>query len=241
MEVDVSHNRIRTLGEIFELPTNDTSAAVPNHVYNDRDYMFSHVNIKTLDMSSNNITKIVGGYFKPVEMSLMKLSLASNQLYNATRDVFGNMPHLQWLDLEYNQISELDYDTFKYTRKLQVLKFSHNQISDIPMDLFRNMPALRILEMAYNNLKYLPDSLVFEEGLERLDLSHNQFTKIPVTSLSNLAALALCELDLSHNHIGAIHSVDLSNKFRVSKFIERSVTISIILSNERSHSSHYRF
>ncbi|XP_055618814.1 chaoptin [Toxorhynchites rutilus septentrionalis] len=222
LEVDVSHNRIRALGETFEVPVNDSSAAVPNHVYNDRDYMFSHVNIKTLDMSSNNITKIASGYFKPVEMSLMKLSLASNQLFNASRDVFGNMPHLQWLDLEYNRISEMDYDTFKYTRKIQVLKLSHNMISDIPMDLFRNMPALRILEMAHNNLKYLPDSLVFEEGLERLDLSHNQFTKIPVTSLSNLAALALCELDLSHNHIGAIHSVDLSNKFRSLSVLDLS-------------------
>lgn len=36
-------------------------------------------------------------------------------------------------------------------------------------------------------------------------------------SLTNLAALALCNLDLSHNGIVAIHSMDLSNKFRVSE------------------------
>lgn len=40
--------------------------------------------------------------------------------------------------------------------------------------------------------------------------------KIPVTSLTNMAALTLCQLDLSHNNIASIHSMDLSNKFRVS-------------------------
>lgn len=50
-----------------------------------------------------------------------------------------------------------------------------------------------------------------------MDLSHNMFTKIPVMSLTNLAALTLCNLDLSHNGIVAIHSMDLSNKFRVSE------------------------
>lgn len=41
-------------------------------------------------------------------------------------------------------------------------------------------------------------------------------TKIPVTSMSNIAALTVCELDFSHNNIAAIHSLDLSNKFRVN-------------------------
>lgn len=46
-------------------------------------------------------------------------------------------------------------------------------------------------------------------------------TKIPVMSLTNLAALSLCHLDLSNNAIGAIHAMDLSNKFRVSLFTFR--------------------
>lgn len=39
--------------------------------------------------------------------------------------------------------------------------------------------------------------------------------KIPSSSLSSLAALTLCELHLSNNFISTIHSMDLSNKFRV--------------------------
>uniref|UniRef100_A0A1Q3FSG3 Putative conserved secreted protein n=1 Tax=Culex tarsalis TaxID=7177 RepID=A0A1Q3FSG3_CULTA len=223
LEVDVSHNQIKSLGEPpVRSDTNESSPMAVHANGNARDHVISHTNIKSLDLSANNITKIVGGYFKPVELSLMKLSLAGNRLTNISREVFGNMPHLQWLDLENNAIVEVDFDSFKFTRKLQVLKLSNNLISDIPTELFRNVKGLRVLEMAYNNLKYLPDSLIVEEGLERLDLSHNQFTKIPVTSLSNLAALALCELDLSHNHIGAIHSIDLSNKFRSLSVLDLS-------------------
>ncbi|KAL1381418.1 hypothetical protein pipiens_013476 [Culex pipiens pipiens] len=223
LEVDVSHNQIKSLGEPPVRPDANESSPMSLHANgNGRDHVISHTNIKSLDLSANNITKIVGGYFRPVELSLMKLSLAGNRLTNISREVFGNMPHLQWLDLEKNAISEVDFDSFKLTRKLQVLKLSNNLISDIPTELFRNVKGLRVLEMAHNNLKYLPDSLIVEEGLERLDLSHNQFTKIPVTSLSNLAALALCELDLSHNHIGAIHSIDLSNKFRSLSVLDLS-------------------
>ncbi|XP_065076627.1 chaoptin-like isoform X2 [Ochlerotatus camptorhynchus] len=222
LEVDVSHNRIKVLGESADHNANESSPMQSAHANNGREHVVSHTNIKTLDLSNNNVSKIVGGYFKPVELSLMKLSLAGNRISYISRDVFGNMQHLQWLNLESNMINDVDFDTFKNTKKLQVLKLSNNMISDIPTDLFRNVYGLRVLEMAYNNLKYLPDGLILEEGLEKLDLSHNQFTKIPVTSLSNLAALALCELDLSHNHIGAIHSIDLSNKFRSLSVLDLS-------------------
>ncbi|XP_055525782.1 chaoptin [Wyeomyia smithii] len=224
LDVDVSHNRMGALGELPELNTNESLLFTPvtAAVNIGRDSGFAHTNIKSLNLSSNNITKISDGFFKPVELSLIKLSLARNKLTNMSREVFGNMPHLQWLDLESNMINELDFDTFWNTRKLQVVKLSHNMLSEVPMELFRNARNLRILEMAHNSLKYLPDNLILEEGLEFLDLSHNQFTKIPVTSLSNLAALALCELDLSHNHIGAIHSVDLSNKFRSLSVLDLS-------------------
>ncbi|XP_062700932.1 chaoptin-like isoform X2 [Aedes albopictus] len=222
LEVDVSHNRISALGEQFIPATNESLSVQLAHVNNGREHGVPLSNIKHLDMSSNNISRIDGGYFKPVELSLVKLSLAANRISNTSREVFGNLPLLQWLDLDNNAINDIAFDTFYNTKMLQVLKLSNNMITDIPMELFRNVRGLRVLEMANNHLKYLPDGLILQDGLERLDLSHNQFTKIPATSLSNLAALALCELDLSHNHIGAIHSVDLSNKFRSLSVLDLS-------------------
>jgi Leucine-rich repeat (LRR) protein len=77
-------------------------------------------NVKVLDVSHNNVTFIGHGYLRPVEESLTHLHLSHNGLINATREVFGNMPHLQWLDLSNNQLVQLDFDTFRNTKMLQV-------------------------------------------------------------------------------------------------------------------------
>jgi len=78
------------------------------------------VNVKVLDLSYNNITCIMRGYLQPVERSLTHLHLSHNHLYNTTHQVFGSMPHLQWLDLSSNELTELDFDTFRNIRTLQV-------------------------------------------------------------------------------------------------------------------------
>lgn len=123
---------------------------------------------------------------------------------------------LQILDLSNNFIDYILPDTFRNSRKIQVLNLAQNELSDIAPETFRSLGDLRIVDLSYNLLRSLPDSLFSGDDLEKLDVSNNQLTKIPVTSLTNVAALKLCELDLSFNHIGAIHSMDLSNKFRVS-------------------------
>jgi Leucine-rich repeat (LRR) protein len=77
-------------------------------------------NVKVLDLSHNNVTRIGRNYLRPVERSLTHLHLSHNRLSNATREVFGRMPHLQWLDICCNKLAELDYDAFRNTRTLQV-------------------------------------------------------------------------------------------------------------------------
>lgn len=69
--------------------------------------------------------------------------------------------------------------------------------------------------MSGNQIRTLQENLFGGDGMEELDLSNNVMTKIPALALSNLAALTLCRLDLSHNQIANIQSIDLSNKFRV--------------------------
>lgn len=113
---------------------------------------------------------------------------------------------------------------------------NHNSLAELPANLFEMVDDLRIVDLSHNRLKFLPDKLFPHDGLESLviinyyikfkyliffsmyrslDLSHNVMIKIPVTSISNIAALTICELDVSYNKIAAIHSLDLSNKFRV--------------------------
>lgn len=210
LNVNVSHNMIKML------MYNSSWVRGSEHgsVY--------HSNIKILDLSHNNISIIHPGYFRPAEISLTHLHLGYNSLMNATRDVFGNMPHLHWLDISHNLIRELDFDAFKNTKKLQVLYLSHNKLADMPQDMFKPIYALRVMDLSYNHLRSLPDNIFYNGGMEKLDVSHNQLLKIPSSSLSSLAALTLCELHLSNNYIATIHSMDLSNKFRSLRYLDIS-------------------
>lgn len=79
-----------------------------------------HSNIKILDLSHNNISTISNQFFRPVELSLTHLHLSHNNLLNATREVFGNLRHLQWLDISHNKMYEMDFDMFRNTKRLQV-------------------------------------------------------------------------------------------------------------------------
>ncbi|XP_015839467.1 chaoptin isoform X1 [Tribolium castaneum] len=179
-------------------------------------------NIKVLDLSFNNITSVAKQFFRPVELSLMQLYLGHNKLLNATKDLFGNMPHLQVLDLSHNSLYELDFDTFRNTKKLQWLDTSHNRISEIPNDLFRFLGNLRIVDFSHNRLRSLPDNLFRETGLERLDVSHNLLGKLPLTSLSLASAQTLSELDLSWNSISSLSHGGQLARFKCLSWLDLS-------------------
>lgn len=172
-------------------------------------------NIKILDFSYNNISEIMRYYFKPVESSLTHLYLSHNEISNVTQGVFGNMPHLQWLDLSYNDLIEIDYDCFRDTRNIQVLKFSHNNIMDIPAESFKPLKKLRIVDLSHNRLRSLADNLFQDAYIEYLDLSHNQFMRLPIKTMSMNAAASLSILDLSWNFLSGVHNTDAIFRLRV--------------------------
>ncbi|XP_019875931.2 chaoptin isoform X2 [Aethina tumida] len=181
-----------------------------------------HSNIRVLDLSFNNITTISRQFFRPVEISITHLYLGHNRLLNATRDVFGNMPHLQWLDISHNGLYEMDFDMFRNTKKLQVLLASNNRLADLPNDVFRFLNRLRIVDVSNNRLRSLPDNLFREEGLERFDISHNMLSKLPLTSFSMATAMSLCELDLSWNSISSLAHGGVLERFKSLNWLDLS-------------------
>lgn len=162
-------------------------------------------------------------YFKPVEFSLTHLYLSNNELRNITQYLFGNMPHLQWLDLSRNDLLELDFDCFKNTKNLQVLLLSWNDITDIPPEVFRPLKKLRIVDLSHNKLRTLPDNIFIDSNIESLDLSHNQFTRLPIKSMSLSSAANLANLDLSWNSLSGIHNTDTIFRLRVSSIFHVSL------------------
>ncbi|XP_014217165.1 chaoptin-like isoform X2 [Copidosoma floridanum] len=202
-KVNASHNEIHRLS----VSVNDSVSSSSNHNSYFQGGMMQS-NIKVLDFSYNNITEIMRFYFKPVEYSLTHLYLSHNDLSNVTQAVFGNMPHLQWLDLSWNDIMEIDFDCFRETKNLQVLTFSHNNIMDIPAESLKSLKKLRIVDLSYNRLRSLADNLFMDASIEYLDLSHNQFMRLPIKTMSMTAATSLSILDLSWNFISGVHNTD---------------------------------
>lgn len=176
---------------------------------------FYHCNVKWLDLSYNNISNIYGGFFRPTEMSLSHLIMNNNAMKRIFKDTFGNLHHLQFLDLSNNMITDIDSEAFRNIKRLQIIKLHNNWITELPADLFRFSRSIRIADLSNNLLRQLHENFFAGDRLEDLNLGFNLLSKIPALSMSNLAALTLSRLDLSHNQIGNIQSIDLSNKFRV--------------------------
>ncbi|KAJ8961557.1 hypothetical protein NQ318_014809 [Aromia moschata] len=215
--VNASHNKLRNL--LVNVPLNFEPGMVCIYCTGNGGV---HSNIKILDLSYNNISTISKQFFRPVELSLTHLYLHHNNMLNATREVFGNMRHLQWLDLSHNELYEMDFDMFRNTKKIQVLHASHNHIADVPNDLFRFLTNLRIVDLSHNRLRFLPDNLFREEGLERLDISHNFLSKLPLSSMSVVTAMSLCEMDLSWNSISSLSHGGLLTRFKNLNYLDLS-------------------
>ncbi|XP_053605406.1 chaoptin isoform X2 [Plodia interpunctella] len=172
------------------------------------------VNIRVLDFSHNNITYIAPFYFRHVDLTLSELYLSHNLLRNITREVFGSMVMLQYLDLSHNYIFHLEFDCFAKVKALQILDLSHNYLTTMPPEVFRDMQSLAALDLSDNRIRLLPDNLVISSLLERLDLSNNYLSRIPTNILAPVAAANLVELDLSGNTIPALPMSDLVQRFR---------------------------
>ncbi|XP_011498419.1 PREDICTED: chaoptin [Ceratosolen solmsi marchali] len=199
--VNASHNEIHRLTVNSSYSANTIGGLIQS-------------NIKVLDLSYNNISEIMRYYFKPVEYSLTHLYLSHNELNNITQGVFGNMPHLQWLDLSHNDLMEMDFDCFKETKNLQVLIFSYNNLMDIPAESFKPLKKLRIVDLSHNRLRTLADNLFTDANIEHLDLSHNQFMRLPIKTMSISAAVSLSILNLSWNFLSGVHNTDAIFRLR---------------------------
>ncbi|XP_075975754.1 leucine rich repeat containing G protein-coupled receptor chaoptin isoform X2 [Anticarsia gemmatalis] len=172
------------------------------------------VNIRVLDFSHNNLTYIAPYYFRHADLTLTELHLSHNYLRNITREVFGSMHMLQYLDLSHNKIFHMEYDCFKRVKNLQIINLSHNHIIELPVEIFHDMQSLTSVDLSDNRIKNLADNLVLSPSLERLDLSDNGLSRIPTNCLSTAAAANLVELDLSGNTIPAVALGDLVQRYK---------------------------
>lgn len=175
-----------------------------------------------MDLSFNNVSHISRAFFRPAELSLTHLRLAYNQLRNVTWDVFGSMPHLQWLDLRSNRLREVGWDAFRDTKRMQVLLLAGNELEQLHADTFRTLQQLRVVDLSDNLLRNLPDGLFFSDGLEKLEIRNNALGRAPLSALSYGAAGTLHDLDLSGNQIASLPNGEMLGRFRSLRTLDLS-------------------
>ncbi|XP_050421139.1 chaoptin [Adelges cooleyi] len=228
-ELDLAYNNIKNMDFTFldqvGMLSNDFHMNVSHNQmiklylssnYSNKD-LFIQSNIRVLDISYNSIKEIEDKYFTPMESSLSYLHLSHNNLWQVTRNVFGNLNHLIWLDLGYNRISEVGFDALKSSRKLQVVMMNHNRLVDMPNDLFKGFAELRIADFSYNKIRVLPDMFFSEDSLEVLNLAHNELSRMPVLAFAIHSAGLVCDMDLSHNMITALPVFEMFSRFKSLK------------------------
>lgn len=151
-----------------------------------------------------------------MESSLSYLHMSFNDIWQVSRNVFGNLYNLIWLDIGYNRITEVGFDSFRGSKKLQVLIMTHNRLVDLPNDLFKGFTELRLVDFSYNKLRVLPDMFFSEDNLEILNMAHNELSRMPVLSFAVHSAAVVCDMDLSYNTITALPVFEMFSRFKVN-------------------------
>lgn len=152
--------------------------------------------------------------------------MSFNNLWQVSRNIFGNLYNLVWLDLGHNQITEVGFDAFRGSKKLQVFLINHNRLTDLPNDLFKGFTELRLVDISYNKIRVLPDMFFTEDNLEILNMAHNELSRMPVLSFAAQSASVVFDMDLSFNSITALPVFEMFSRFKVSNCIQKILSLS---------------
>jgi len=153
--LDLSHNYIKylyptTFANLKSLKTLDLSI---NQLI-DVPQISSEIEINTLYINNNNITKIMSHAF--VQMTkLMKLSLRGNQIDEIDVKAFADVPALQEIDLSRNMLSFLPQGWTEFLVSLKYLNLNNNKFTLLEsLSLTNKLPLIEVYLMN-NTLEYL--------------------------------------------------------------------------------------
>lgn len=166
-----------------------------NHFSTADNISFGDLNLKSIDLSHNNIHHIGPELFRHT-VNLTHLNLTSNSLSAIYRTDFYALRHLETLRLGHNGLVHVEPDTFADLVNLQLLDLSYNEIDTGAVRALQGIPALRALSVAFNsNLGVALQEFVASWSLKELDASGTGLCSIPAA-----LAQSVHTLNVSHNH-----------------------------------------
>lgn len=147
--------------------------------------------IGSLDVSYNRLQMNpheASAPFAPFANTLRRLQLNGNGGLVTTlpNRAFGELHHLEDLDLSGNTISGLRRRSFHGLERVQLLNLSRNDISQLQPEQFAAMKRLRVLDLSANRMFAIGAEAFARSRLEWLDVSDNRLTEWPSAALGDV-------------------------------------------------------
>uniref|UniRef100_A0A3Q3FNM8 Toll-like receptor 22 n=1 Tax=Labrus bergylta TaxID=56723 RepID=A0A3Q3FNM8_9LABR len=158
--------------------------------------------VKSIDLSSNNITKILTSDFRKKSV-LTELDLKGNTIVQIDPRAFADLISLKKLNLNSNKLVKLGDDIFVGLSNVTELRITHNHIKAVLPTSFESLTSLTFLDISHNKLhssKNVHSLLQQLPNLQSLVITNNDLTHFQSWELTN-SSLELASLDLSQNPI----------------------------------------
>ncbi|XP_044584760.1 leucine-rich repeat-containing protein 70-like [Cotesia glomerata] len=173
---------------------------------------FNLVNLQVLDLSYNNINRILDHTFENLT-NLITLHLDYNNLSNVFNS--SGLESLEYLSMSHNQIRDINQSFFGLP-KLEKLVLNNNFISSISSETFDGLISLQELNLSGNSFKVLPENWISKINLRVLYLRDNLFE-----NFDNLSVIGVTSLE--YLNVGG-NLLKLRNLKSLSTFAE-NITI----------------
>lgn len=147
--------------------------------------------LQKLDISANNMEKVVNASFLKSLENLHQLNAQENQLKNTPEIIQYLKSSITNLMLTDNYVGEINTTTFEKLVNLEKLHLGNTSLSFQQSNPFQSLKKLRFLDISYNNLGYVDFTALPNEHLYGLYLTGNELTELDGVNRVNFPKLKL--------------------------------------------------
>ncbi|CRK97951.1 CLUMA_CG011324, isoform B, partial [Clunio marinus] len=159
-------------------------------------------NIYEILLLDNNFLEEIDAPFPVLSSQLKIIDLSHNQIKSIGKNSFGNLVHLEELDLSFNILTKnnLDGEIFSCeSSTIKRLRLSYNLLTDIVPEIFKCIKNLEELYLDNNPFMVVQhdafSAFTYLQELRRLDLSRMNLSFLPQTIFNATRKLEVLKLD----------------------------------------------
>ncbi|XP_049597570.1 oligodendrocyte-myelin glycoprotein [Syngnathus scovelli] len=143
--LDVSHNHLRRVPDRLPRSLWQLHAASNRILRLDKNDTVHQWNLRVLDLSNNNLERIV--FINNTLINLCMLNLSYNNLWTFPT----NMPaRLEIIDISHNSLVKVLPGSLDRLPNLSLFYLHANRLSELPFGVFEQIPSLRVLTLGNN-------------------------------------------------------------------------------------------